>query len=170
MLSFIIILVLEQVGLLAIDHTYGKSALSDLNKRYSAAGKTHELLRVAQAALEAEPGDILKKNNVAYLSMLLEANVDKAFAMAAEVYQQSPENPQFASTYALSLYRQRNFNEALRVLRLLSAEQLEDPSVALCYGILLAERGSEEDAGHYLELARRGSLLPEEKALIAAIK
>ena len=162
--------VVEVLWLLAVDHTYGKSALSDLNRRYSAAGRTRDMLRVAQAALDADPGDILKKNNVAYLSMLLETNVDKAFAMAAEVYRRSPENPQFASTYAFSLYHQRNLNEALRVLRLLRAEQLEDPSVALCYGILLTERGSKEDADHYLELARGGSLLPEEKALIAAVQ
>lgn len=128
------------------------------------------MLRVAQAALDVEPADLLNKNNVSYLSMLLERDVGRAFAMAAEVYRQAPDNPQFAATYAFSLYLQRNTGEALRVLRLLRPQQLEDPSVALCYGILLTEKGSKDEADHFLELAGGGRLLPEEKALIAAIK
>jgi hypothetical protein len=58
----------------------------------------------------------------------------------------------------------------LKVLEALKPDQLEVPSVAAYYGVLLAANDEPEKAAKYLELAEKGQLLPEEKALLAEAK
>lgn len=161
---------LEVLWLLAADRRNRAEALTVLNEKYAAAGKTRELLRVARSAREADPEHPGPKNNVAYLSMLLASDLDEAYALAAEVYQQHPTNPVIAATQAYALHLQRRTREGLKILRQLGGGQLAEPSIACCYGILLAADGSKDEARRYLDLAARGNLLPEERALIAEVK
>ena len=44
------------------------------------------------------------------------------------------------------------------------------PSFATYYAVILADGGRAEEAAKYLELAQRGSLLPEERDLLAKTK
>ncbi len=48
--------------------------------------------------------------------------------------------------------------------------QLENPSIAVYYGVLLAASDERAKAGKYLDLAETGQLLPEEKALLQSAK
>jgi hypothetical protein len=52
------------------------------------------------------------------------------------------------------------------VLEKLEPENLQSPSVALYYGVLLAAAGETGKAAEYLGKARKGPLLPEEKVLL----
>ena len=79
-----------------------------------------------------------------------------------------PTNADVVSTYAYALHLQGRDREGLAALQKLKPSQLEKPSVALYYGVLLSATGKAGEAAPYLEIARtKGQLLPEEKRLLA---
>jgi cytochrome c-type biogenesis protein CcmH/NrfG len=47
---------------------------------------------------------------------LLNSNPDQAYRAAREVYEQEPKNPDYAATYAFSLYLQGDVKKALQAL------------------------------------------------------
>jgi hypothetical protein len=52
-------------------------------------------------------------------------------------------------------------------LQKLKPSQLEQPSIALYYSVLLSATGKASEAAPYLQIARtKGRLLPEEKQLL----
>ena len=70
-----------------------------------------------------------------------------------------------ASTYAYSLHLQGKTREGLAVLEKLKPEALENPSVALYYGVLLSASGDAGKAAKYVGISQKAGLLPEERAL-----
>ena len=60
----------------------------------------------------------------------------------------------------------RLLEEARKLLSTLDPKVLEHPSLALCYAVVLAATGANEEARKYFDLASVADLLPEEKALI----
>jgi tetratricopeptide (TPR) repeat protein len=106
------------------------------------------------------------RNNFAVVSLLVYPRGQHGHDVARETYEKSPHNPFVVSTYAYSLYLQKNGPEALRLLNGLKHEDLEDPSIAAYYGIILAGVGETAKARHYLERGLQAKLLPEEKALV----
>ena len=71
------------------------------------------------------------------------------------------------STYAFSLYLQKQPADALAAFSQLKSEQLIEPSVATYYGLVLLANGRAAEAGKFLQAARQAKLLPEETALLA---
>jgi hypothetical protein len=141
-------------------------ALLSLDQFYQAAGSTRGLLKVYAAMLVSAPDDLIAQNNYAVVSLLLNVETNKAHELAGEVYRHQPSNSIFASTQAYSLYLRGRTNEALRVMTALKPAQLEQPGVALYYGLLLVANDQAADARKYFQIARQGILLPEEKALL----
>jgi Flp pilus assembly protein TadD len=67
----------------------------------------------------------------------------------------------------LALHLQGHDQDGLAVLQKLKPAQLEQPSIALYYGILLAATGKNAEAAAYFQIAQtQGRLLPEEKQLL----
>jgi hypothetical protein len=85
--------------------------------------------------------------------------------MAREACQSDPKNPDFVSTYAFSLYLQKNYNDALKVIQQLTPQQLSSPAVSGYYGLILNATGNQNLAKSYLAIATKASLLPEERKL-----
>ena len=56
---------------------------------------------------------------------------------------------------------------ALKVLQQLPEKELRVPTTALCYGTILAAKGRDDEARAFLDLAEKGKLLPQEKAILA---
>ena len=52
----------------------------------------------------------------------------------------------------------------------LTPRQLEDPSIAAYYGLILQATGNREKAKVYLEWASKAKMLPEEKKLFDRAK
>lgn len=155
---------------LAARHGTGqRAALKALFENYSAEKNTRELYRVARRVFEMEPANPVAKNNLASLALLLGEDEPEAHRLAAEIYRLSPAQPVIASTYALSLHRQKRTSEAVEILKHLPAAALNDPSIAACYGFLLVENGEGKTARPFLEAADRQKqqLLPEEAAMVA---
>ena len=159
----------EAWWLAARNGTGNRAALKALFSHYSAEKNTRELYRVARRVYEMEPSSPVAKNNVASLALLLGEDEAEAHRLAAELYQQSPRQPVIASTYALSLFRQKQTAKAVGILRDLPPATLADPSIAGCLGVLLSKNGEQEKARPFLEAADRQkqALLPEEAAMVA---
>lgn len=142
-------------------------ALQTLYQHYAKAGDTSGLYRTLLRLVEALPNDLPLQNNLAQISLLLGADVERARKVAAEIKNKEPLNGAYVSTYAFSLHTKGDVKGALQAMDQLSQDQLRDPSVAAYYGVILAAAGQKEKAREYLDLAAQANLLPEEKALVA---
>ncbi len=147
-----------------------KWAMQSLSTWFHTSGKTVALRNLLARAVESDPANLQVKGVLALTSLLLDAQDAKMHDLAREVYQQRPEDPFFTSAYAYSLCLQRKFPEALEFFRKLNPEQLQEPTVAAYYGIVLCEAGKRTEAQKYLDLAGRAKLLPEEKELLKRAK
>jgi Flp pilus assembly protein TadD len=143
-------------------------ALRDLERLYGTAGNTRALNKVYVMMENYDSTDIAIQNNLAATSMLLKINLFQAYDLAREAYTSHPDEGIIASTYAYSLHMQGRSKEGLAVMEKLKPEALEQPSVALYYGLLTSAAGEPAKAAKYLALAQKANLLPEEKALLAA--
>jgi len=147
-----------------------KWAMKSLSTWFHTTGKTVALRNLLQRAIEADPANLQAKAVVALTSLLLDAQDTRMHELAREVYEQRPEDPFFTSAYAYSLCLQQKFSEALQFFQKLKPEQLQEPTIAAYYGIILCEAGKRAEAQRYLDLAERAKLLPEEKELLKKAK
>ena len=134
-----------------------------LNKRDSGG-----LLKVSSRNLELNPQSVVDMNNVVLLSLLRSTNIDQSISMATAAYNKDPTNPGLASTYAFALHLQGKTEDGLKIMRGLSEKELNDPSYAAYFGVLLVDGGTPDEARKYLEIAKSAKppLLPEEEALV----
>ncbi len=142
-------------------------ALKELLGRYAAKNDTRGLLNVNARILEIEPQNLVAQNNLASLSLLLNANMDRAQTLATDAYKKQPENTAIASTYAFALHLQGKTDEGLQILRSLDPDLLENPSYAAYYGVLLVSARDPSGAEKYLDLADGGRIFPEEREMVA---
>jgi Flp pilus assembly protein TadD len=142
-------------------------ALQLLYQHYAKGGDTGGVYRVLVHSSELAPEDLTMQNNLAQVSLLLDADPERARKIAADLAQKEPANAAFVSTYAFSLYARGDVAAARQALETLRPEQLQEPSIAAYYGIVLAAAGEKEKAREYLARGATAFLLPEEKALVA---
>ena len=142
-----------------------KESFLALYRYYVKASDTQGLYRVLARLSELDATNLDVQNNRAQVSLLLNANPTEARRLAADVYNKSPKNPAYVTTFAYSLLTQGNAKEAVRIMSALSPDQLNTPTISAYYGICLAATGNEK-ARSYLDLGKQANLLPEEKALI----
>jgi predicted Zn-dependent protease len=145
-------------------------ALQALTEQYLAEGNTRGVQKVYATIVEANPDDLIAKNNLAAVDLLLNSQLAAAREFAFAAYTKYPKNSVFASTYAFSLYRQNRIAEALKVFESLPPNRLETPSIACYYGVVLAAAGESNKAKKYLNLASGANLLPEEKDLLKSAR
>jgi hypothetical protein len=141
-------------------------ALQSLERAYLESGNTPKLFEVYSAMNRGHPKDLTIKNNLAAISLLLKTNLVQAHELAADAYAKSPTNSAIISTYAFSLHLRGKTPEGLALLGNLPDADLQRPSLAAYYALLLSAAGETDKARKYLALAERAPLLPEEKALL----
>jgi predicted Zn-dependent protease len=142
-----------------------KWAAQALTRDFAFYGRTSSLLALFRQELKANPSDSGAKNNLALTALLLDQPDVKPYDLAREVYEQSPTNSSYASTYAFALLLQKKNAQALKIMEQLTPQQLEDPSLSGYYGLVLQATGNRAKAKKYFDLASKAKLLPEEKAL-----
>lgn len=135
-----------------------------------AGGRTRPLMMLYSQQVKRAPSDLGARNNLAMTALLLDAKELNPNVLAYEVYQKAPTNAAFASTYAFSLHLQKKDAEALKVIERLKPEELQNPSNAGYYGLILKATGNGAKAKTYLELVSKAPLLPEEKKLFDRAK
>jgi len=133
-------------------------------------GRTRSLMQLFGQETKVLPSSLSMKNNLAMTALLLDAQELKPYDLAREVYQASPTNSSYVSTYAFSLYLQGKSAEALKVMKTLKPGELEKPSVAGYYGLILKATGDRAKARAYLDWTAKAPLLPEERALFDQAK
>jgi Flp pilus assembly protein TadD len=141
-------------------------ALQDLYQNFSDDGDTSGLYRVLVRLAELMPEDDAIQNNLAQVCLLLNADMEHARKLAAEIYRKQGSNPAYAATYAFALYTNGDIPGALKIMSQLSPTQLREPAVAAYYGIFLTAAGNSQNARDYLKLGATAKLLPEEKTLL----
>jgi tetratricopeptide (TPR) repeat protein len=141
-------------------------ALRALYQHYAKQSDTRDLYRVLIKLAEATPADLTVQNNLAQISLLLNVDAEHARKLAEELHHRDPTNPAYTSTYAFALYSEGNPKQAIRMMKSLSNEQLQDPAASAYLGIFLAADGEIKEARPYLNLGKKAALLPEEKALL----
>jgi tetratricopeptide (TPR) repeat protein len=142
-----------------------------LEQLYMAGGNTAALGELYARLAALAPNHAGYKNNLAYTLLLLKTNLNQANRLAAEAYAGHASDPVIASTYAYSLYLQGRAADGLAALKKLDAAQLEQPDVALFYGLLLAASGDTNAAGHCFTIASaKTQWLPEEKRLLMELE
>ncbi len=142
-----------------------KPALQSLSNLLFASGKTRSLLSLYAQEARREPGNLIVKNNLAEIALLLDTPEHNPHELARYVYENEKTNATFAATFAFSLHLQNKTSEGLRILNQFRPEELEKPTVAGFYGVLLAASGDRAQAARYVELSVQNPLLPEEKTL-----
>lgn len=131
-----------------------------------ATGQTRSLLTLFSKEVQISPSNVGAKNNLAMIALLLDAQEHNPHTLAREVYQSAPTNSGFASTYAFSLYLQKKNAEARKILESLTPSDLEAPSVAGYYALILQADGDKAKARKYFNLATKATLLPEERKIM----
>jgi predicted Zn-dependent protease len=137
-----------------------------LSRNLLREGRTRALMGLYGEQSRLSPEDLSARNNLAMTALLLDARELRPQELAHEVYRKAPANPAYASTYAYSLYLQNQSAQALKVFERLKPGELEQPSVALYYAIVLQATGNGERARKYLDIAAGLKLLPEEQKLL----
>ena len=93
-----------------------KEASLALYRNYAKAADTQGLYRVL-ARLSVSIPRTFDAKQCAHVSLLLDANPAEARRLAADVYNQSPKNPAYITTFAYSVLTQGNPKEAVRIMR-----------------------------------------------------
>src|SRR5215212_8936889 len=99
-----------------------KDAIQSLYRYYVQNHDTHGLYRVLMRMAELHPDDLDVANNLAQVSLLLEAKTEDARRTAAEIYQKRPNNPAYATTYAYALLVKGDRKGAAKVMSALTDE------------------------------------------------
>ena len=141
------------------------AALTTLYRYYAKEQDTQGLYRALVRLSDLNPEDLDIKNNLAQIGLLLEAQMQDAQLLSAEIYRKQPSNPAYLTTYAYSLLTQGKKEKAVEILKTLTPEQLRDPATSTYYGICLAAV-KDPEAATYLKAADKAQLLPQEKALV----
>ena len=141
-------------------------ALNGLCEFYFSKRDAAGLFRVYTLLVERNPGDKVALNNFANFCLLLDQETDRALNIARELYENEPNNPAYASTYAFALFRTGKNPRALEVMEKLKPEDLRTPSVAAYYSAFLDAAGRADQAREYRKLASGGSFFPEESKIL----
>ena len=150
---------------LTTDPEKQKEAVQTLYEYYGRTQNTQGLYRVLVRWAELAPEDLNVQNNLAQVSLLLDADREEAQRIADELYRKDPNNAAYATTYAYSLLTKGDTKSAAKVMNSLTPDQLRDPSISAYYGIVLAAV-HDEKARDFLATGQQAKLLPEEKKLI----
>ena len=114
---------------------------------------------------ENSPGDREAKNDYTYTSLLLGTSLDRAHTDARENYNSNPKNAYFATTYALSLYKQNKPQEALQILETLGLGALASSERTLLHGVFLIANGQIDEGVERTTHLKLDQFLPEERRL-----
>jgi hypothetical protein len=128
------------------------------------------MMKLCSQELKRSPSDLSVKNNLAVTAMLLDAQELRPHDLAQQIYEKSPTNASFASTYAFSLYLKKKNQDALKVIEKLDPKDLQKQSIAGYYGLILKAAGNDQKAKTYFDYAFKGPMLPEEKKLFETAK
>ena len=133
-------------------------------------GDSAQLVALSRILAKTNSKDVGLRNNYIFLSLLTRTEEGNPQQAAEELYQEHPGDAIIASTYALALYQKGMPDKAVAVMSALKPTELEDPQIAIYYGIFLTAAGHAAKAEEYLRVGADWPLMAEEKALLTRVK
>lgn len=131
---------------------------------------TDKMLECYDKMLTVLPGNLVIKNNTAALLLLGNKDLGRAMALSKEVYDQKPDEPNVADTYARALALNGRTQEALNVYAKMSAEGLKQSAIRLHYADALRMAGRTDEAKQQVAELDPQALLPREQDVLKVIK
>ncbi len=147
-----------------------RSAQADLFEYYRRLNDANHLLELFERALELTPDDLDSKRSVAVLRMITGRQVERAYRLAAEIYQSNPNAIDNAAVYAYSLHLQGKSREAAAILDARPEAEKLSSACEPYYGIILASCERDEESRRYLGRTDRGILFPEMQKVVAELE
>jgi predicted Zn-dependent protease len=144
----------------------GYTALLQVEAQHGTNAEILETLKqmIADLPLQPEP-----KNDWAYLSLLLNTNVDEAWNTAQSLVQANPQVLAYRTTLALWYLRKNDAAGAVAVYEGLQIDwSTAPPSAKLIYAVVLGANGKKDQAAAFVHTLNRSQLRAEERALLDA--
>jgi hypothetical protein len=154
----------EILWTIASHHPNEKWVFQSLEELLYSKRDTRQLLKLYSQIVEVDPNDYRAKNNLAFISLLLDPSSNLAYSLARETYNHSPTNAYFLSTLAFALHLKNQTADAIKLCENLNAKALENPAIAICYGVILGSTGDAK-AKPFLNKVDKQHMLPELVAL-----
>ena len=142
----------------------GYSALLQIESEH---GTSAELLETLKQMMQDLPLRPEPKNDWAYLSLLLNVNVDEAWNTAQSLVQTNPQLLAYRTTLALGYLRKNDPADASKLYDGLQIDwSTASASAKLIYAVVLEANGKKNEADAFLRPLDRHQLRMEELALI----
>ena len=130
-----------------------------------------ESLRVAREIAERYPDELLPQNNLAYLSLLLDQNVDEALIASQALVEANPDVPGFRTTLALALLKAGSADEAWTVLDADMIDWSEQDAGSRVIVALVARKvGRQQLALELVSDVDPKAILPAERELLSQVR
>jgi predicted Zn-dependent protease len=129
---------------------------------------TAQLQTVASLIANADPGGVSARNNYTLLCLLTRTQEGDPHRTAKALYNENPDNPEVALTYAVSLYQQKKAQEAVAITSDLKSEELRKPGAIypFYHAVFLIATDRTAEAEEFLQIAGNRVLMPEEKGIL----
>ncbi|MBS0658393.1 MAG: hypothetical protein JSR82_09150 [Verrucomicrobia bacterium] len=163
----------ERSQLLSVLATHPDARRSELHAWREAAAQQRDTSGLASACrllLAAGERRTDVRADFVRAHLLLGLEPERARQTAAELYAQEPGQPAVVAAYAASLRRQRQPAEALAALDRAAAQGLRSTSLAFERALSLQALNRLEEAASAAVAARDEELMPEEIALLKALR
>ncbi len=130
-------------------------------------GTNAELLATLQQMMVDLPLQPEPKNDWAYLNLLLNTDVNKAWDTAQSLVQANPQMLAYRTTLALGYLRKNDPDSAAKVYDGLQIDwSTASPSAKLIYAVVLGANGKKDQAAAFVHTLDRSQLRPEEGTLL----
>ena len=127
-------------------------------------GTPMDRYRASKLIAKTDPKNLTARCTWIVLGLLNRQELDAPHREAKAVFATNVTDSGVVVAYALSLYLQKQREEALKTLRALPAESLAEPRNSFYFGVFLGAAGDTESAAKHLRAAAPAKLLPEERA------
>jgi len=109
-------------------------------------------------ALSLKPGDLFLTNNLSFLLADTGDSLDEALKLARQTAEKAPGDPEYADTLAWVYVKKGMNDNAIQILRKLTAEHADNSTYSYHFGVALYQKGEMADAR--LQLGRALELQP----------
>jgi len=145
-------------------------ALQKLYRLYRDANSAKNLYRVVERIYEVNRKDPPAINNFAYLSMVLNQNVDMAATLAEQNLKLFPDHSSFIATQCLALVRKKKYGEAADLVEKIPDNDRENPQIAFIVAVTYFVSDNPKAAQFYQKAVGGKALMPEEEILLEQIR
>lgn len=129
------------------------SPLPLLGQLLAERGKMEEALGVYRRLLQLRPDDPFAMNNVAYLLVEMNRDLDEALKLAKVALQRVPQHPNISDTIGLIYLRRNMLDSALYIFNNLIGQQASNPAFRYHFALVLVSKGDRARARAELQAA-----------------